>query len=171
MAVNTLGISLSLLPFLMLYSKQHYAINNSDVGQFLIFKVAAGVIAGLMIYYFTKRIKYKNMLYSVAIMVISIPIVLLTVGSQSLLVMYFFVGGLIYTFYKVAVEGILMELSTNENRAIYAGISGAGNIIPILFPIVGGWLISVYGFTVFFVLFLLVVLSSLYFIWQLDCKK
>ncbi len=171
LVVNTLGISLSLLPFLMLYGKQHYTIDNSDVGQYLIFKVAAGVIAGLLIYYFAKRIRYKSMLYSVAIMALSIPMVLLTIGSQSIIVLYFFVGGLIYTFYKVAVEGILMELSTNKNRAIYAGISGAGNIIPVFFPIVGGWVISMYGFTVFFTLFLLIVFSSLYFIWQLACEK
>lgn len=171
LVVNTLGISLSLLPFLMLYGKQHYAIDSSDVGQYLIFKVSAGVIAGLMIYYFTKRIRYKNMLYSVPIMALSIPIVLLSIGNQSILVAYFFVGGLIYTFYKVAVEGILLELSTNENRAIYDGISGVGNIIPILFPILGGWLISIYGFTIFFGVFLLIVFSSFYFIWQLDCKK
>lgn len=165
LVVNTLGISLSLLPFLMLYGKQHYAIDNSDVGQYLIFKVSAGVIAGLVIYYFTKRIRYKNMLYSVPIMALSIPIVLLSIGNQSILVAYFFVGGLIYTFYKVAVEGILLELSTNENRAIYDGISGVGNIIPILFPILGGWLISIYGFTIFFGVFLLIVFSSFYFIW------
>lgn len=171
LVVNTLGISLSLLPFLMLYSKQEYGIGNSEVGKYLIFKVAAGVIAGLLIYYFAKRIKYKKMLYAVAAMAFMVPIILMLAGSESLIVGYFFIGGLIYTFYKVAIEGILLEVSTNENRAIYAGIYGAGNILPILFPILGGWMISIYGFNTFFMVFLLIILSSFYFIRKLICIK
>ena len=171
LVVNTLGISLSLLPFLMLYSKQQFAIGNSEVGQYLIYKVAAGVIAGLLIYYFSKKIKYKKLLYGVVIMALLVPLHLLILGKASNFVLYFFVGGLIYTFYKVAIEGILMEVSTNENRTVYAGISGAGNILPIVFPIVGGWLISSYGFTAFFAVFLFIISCSFYFIWQLKCEK
>ena len=169
--VNTLGISLTLLPFLMLYSKQHFNIDNSQVGQYLIFKVSAGVIAGLLVFYFSKRVKYKLMLYGIALMAFLVPIHLLSFGAQSAFAGYFFIGGLIFTFYKVAMEGILLEVSNNENRAIYAGLSGAGYIVPALFPIVGGWLIYSFGFTSFFTVFLLIILISFYFIWKLDCRK
>jgi len=169
--VNTLGISLSLLPFLMLYSKQHFDIGNDQVGQYLIFKVSAGVLSGLFIYYLAKRVKYKLMLYTIASIALLVPIHLVTYGTQWVFVGYFFIGGIIYTFYKVAMEGILLEVSNNENRAIYVGLSGAGNIIPALFPIVGGWLIATYGFNTFFTVFGLIILLSFYFIWRLDCKK
>ena len=169
--VNTLGISLSLLPFLMLYSKQHFDIGNDQVGQYLIFKVSAGVLSGLFIYYLAKRVKYKLMLYTIGSLALLVPIHLLTYGTQWVFVGYFFIGGIIYTFYKVAMEGILLEVSNNENRAIYAGLSGAGNIIPTLFPIAGGWLIGSYGFNAFFTVFGLIILTSFYFIWRLDCKK
>ncbi len=171
LVVNTLGISLSLLPFLMLYSKQIFDTQNSEVGQYLIFKVTAGVIAGLTIYFFAHKIKYKKLLFGIGILAILVPIHLLLFEWQSAFIAYFFIGGLIYTFYKVAIEGILLEVSTNENRAIYAGISGAGNILPILFPIIGGWIIGSYGLEWFFALFLLIITLSMYFIWQLDCKK
>jgi MFS family permease len=169
--VNTLGISLSLLPFLMLYSKQNFDIGNEQVGHYLIFKVSAGVLSGLFIYYLAKKVKYKLMLYSIASLAVLVPIHLLTFGTQWAFLGYFFIGGIIYTFYKVAMEGILLEVSTNENRAIYAGLSGAGNIIPTLFPIAGGWLISVYGFNAFFTVFGIIIFLSFYFIWRLDCKK
>jgi MFS family permease len=171
LVVNTLGVSLSLLPFLMLYSKQFFNTGNSDVGHYLIFKVSAGVIAGLSIYFFAHKVKYKKLLMSIAFLAILIPIHLLYFQWQPAFIIYFFAGGLIYTFYKIAIEGILLEVSSNENRAIYAGISGAGSIIPIIFPIVGGWIIGSFGFTWFFALFLLIITLSMYFIWQLDCKK
>ena len=169
--VNTLGISLTLLPFLMLYSKQHFSIDNEQVGQYLIFKVSAGVIAGLLVFYFSKKVKYKLMLYGIAFMAFLVPIHLLSFGVQSAFPVYFFIGGLIFTFYKVAMEGILLEVSNNENRAIYAGLSGAGHIIPALFPIMSGWLIYSFGFETFFVVFLFIILISFYFIWHLDCRK
>ena len=169
--VNTLGISLSLLPFLMLYSKQYFNIGNEQVGQYLIFKVSAGVLSGLLIYYLAKRVRYKLMLYAIASMALLVPIHLVSYGTQFVFAGYFFIGGVIYTFYKVAMEGILLEVSTNENRAIYAGLSGAGNIIPTIFPIAGGWLISVYGFTTFFIAFGSIILLSFYFIFRLNCKK
>lgn len=169
--VNTMGISLTLLPFLMLYSKEHFNIGNDQVGQYLIFKVSAGVIAGLLVFYFSKKVKYKLMLYAIALMALFVPIHLLAFGGQQAFAMYFFIGGLIFTFYKVAMEGILLEVSSNENRAIYAGLSGAGYIVPALFPIVGGWLIHSYGFVTFFATFIAIILLSFYFIWHLECKK
>lgn len=169
--VNTLGISLTLLPFLMLYSKQHFNIGNEAVGHYLIFKVSAGVLAGLLVFYFAKRIRYKFMLYGIALMAILVPLHVLGFGSQALFAGYFFIGGLIYTFYKVSMGGILLEVSNNENRAIYAGLSGAGNIVPALFPLAGGWLIHTYGFEAFFIVFMSIILLSFYLIWRLDCKK
>jgi MFS-type transporter involved in bile tolerance (Atg22 family) len=169
--VNTLGISLTLLPFLMLYSKENYNIGNTQVGQYLIYKVSAGVLAGLVVYYFSKRFKYKTLLYSIALMAILVPVHLMFMGNESIFPLYFFIGGLIFTFYKVAMEGILLEVSTNENRAIYAGLSGAGYIVPVVFPIAGGWLISSFGFTAFFFVFILIVLLSIIFTWRIDCRK
>ncbi|MEN8249587.1 MAG: MFS transporter [Bacteroidota bacterium] len=169
--VNTLGISLTLLPFLMLYSKQNFDAGNEQVGQYLIFKVSAGVIAGLLVFYFAKKVRYKYMLYFIATLALIVPVHLLMLGSQVSFPFYFFAGGLIYTFYKVAMEGIILEVSTNENRAIYAGLSGAGHIVPALFPIFGGWIIHSLGFTSFFIVFLGIIFLSTLFIWKLDCRK
>jgi MFS family permease len=169
--VNTLGISLTLLPFLTLYSKQYFNISNEQIGEYLIFKVTAAVLAGLLVYKFSKLIKYKHMLYGIAILVSLVPLHLLSFGSQQIYIIYFFIGGMVFTFYKVALEGILLEISTNENRAIYAGLAGAGHLLPALFPIIGGWIIYSFGFGPFFTVFILVILVSFYFIYHLDCKK
>lgn len=169
--VNTLGVSLALMPFLILYAKEMYSISNSDVGTFLILKVLAGVISGTFLFYFSKRIKYTPLLYATSFIALLIPFTLLISSNPAMLGLYFFIGGVMYTFYKVAIEGVLLEISDHKNRTIYIGMVGAGNILPAIFPIFGGWLIPNYGFSYFFLLFSIIILFSIYFIKCLKCKK
>jgi len=69
------------------------------------------------------------------------------------------------------MEGVLLEVSSNQNRALYAGLAGAGNLVPALFPIGAGWLIGHYGFTPFFVIYLATILLAVWLIYRFDCKK
>jgi MFS family permease len=69
------------------------------------------------------------------------------------------------------MNGVLLEVSGQENRAIYAGFAGAGNILPALFPILGGVVIEYLGFSAFFGLYAMIVLSALFFIYKIDCRK
>jgi len=171
LVVNTLGVSLALMPFLILYAKEMFQIDNGIVGTFLVVKVIAGVISGTLLFYYAKRIKYTFLLYATTLLALVIPTSLLFFSSLVLLGFYFLLGGVIYTFYKVAIEGVLLEISDHKNRTIYIGMVGAGNILPALFPIVGGWLITQFGFTSFFILFSIIMISSIYFIRSLKCKN
>ena len=75
------------------------------------------------------------------------------------------------TVNKNSVQLVLLEISDNENRALYTGIAGAGNIIPAIFPVLGGWLIEQTGYRLLIVLYVILILVSLIFIYKLDCKK
>jgi MFS family permease len=68
------------------------------------------------------------------------------------------------------MNGVLLEISGNTNRALYTGIAGAGNILPAVFPLAGGWIIKHFGFLPFFSLFMIVILASLFFIYKMDFK-
>lgn len=80
-------------------------------------------------------------------------------------------GGMAFSLFTITMNGLLLEVSTNENRALYTGFAGAGNILPALVPIAGGGIISLFGFSAFFVMYLVLILSSLFFIYKIDCKK
>ncbi len=71
--------------------------------------------------------------------------------------------------YKISISGVLLEISTNENRATYAGISGAGNILSTIFPLFAGVLISYIGYTFVFLGVTLIVLLSYTFVVKLNC--
>ena len=169
--INSLGISLSLLPFLLLYSKENYAIGNEQVGHYLLFKVLAGVVAGSILFYYAKKIRYNKLLYAIATLSITIPLAVMLIGKDSIFGAYFFAGGIMYTFYKVAMEGILLEVSTNQNRTLYVGLSGAGRLLPAVFPIIAGTIIEGFGFHAFFVIFIIIISFSFYFIPRLNCQK
>ena len=69
------------------------------------------------------------------------------------------------------MNGVLLEVSGNSNRALYTGLAGAGNVLPALFPLLAGWVIGNYGFTSFFILFLLVISIAFFFIYRLRCMR
>ena len=73
--------------------------------------------------------------------------------------------------YSISMNGVLLEISGTENRTLYTGIAGTGNIIPALFPLLGGWIIERAGFQLFFILFMFIILLSLFFIYKLNCRK
>lgn len=169
--INTQGIAIGFLPFVILYAKEVYATESSDTGFFLISKVLGSVAVSMLVFAFRKRVRYRYLLYSNVFLALIMPLLIILPGGRPSFFPVFIIGGVVYAMYSIAMNGVLLEVSGNDNRALYAGFAGAGNIIPALFPIVGGWLISQFGFTVFFGLFMVIVLLSLFFVYRLNCRK
>ena len=169
--INTQGISIVLMPFLILYAKKIFAAGSQDIGNFLILKVIGGVLIGSLIFYYSRRIKYRHMLYITSIIAILIPLSILMMPGSMLFPYIFLFGGVVFTIHRISMSGILLEITTNENRALYTGLSGAGAIFPVIFPFIGGWIITEFGFNLFFVLFIAVIFLSFYFIHKINCKK
>jgi len=169
--INTQGIMLSFLPFVMLYAKETLNTQSNATGNFLLFKIIGVVTVSMLVFFVAKRIKYNPLLYLNVILSVTIIITTLFIHDEHTLKYIFILGGVIYSLYSITMNGLLLEVSGNENRALYTGFAGAGNILPALFPLAGGWIIDYWGFTVFFILFLLIVSSSVFFIRKIDCKK
>ncbi len=168
--VNTQGIAVSFLPFVILYSKQ-FLTGNTDVGNFLLFKVIGAVSAGILISLLIKKIKYRFLLYLGVIVSLSIVFIIIMFHNSYAFYTVFVLGGIIASIYSITMNGVLLEVSSKDNRALYTGISGAGYILPAIFPILGGFIIKEFNFTTFFLLYAIIVLSSLFFIRKIDCKK
>ena len=168
--INTQGIAIAFLPFITLYAKQNFDFQSLQTGNFLLFKVIGSVITGLLLFALKGKFKYRKLLLmNVFLSVLLVSLILALPGSPPFYLM-FFIGGVIFATYSITMNGVLLEVSDTENRALYTGITGAGNILPAIFPLAGGWLITQFGFTSFFVLFVIIILLSLYFIFNLKCK-
>ena len=127
--------------------------------------------AGLFLYKYSSRFLYRNLLkFSISLAGLLPLISLIFSHSSSLYQLIFILSGIFVTVFKVAIEGVLLEISTNENRTVYAGISGAGNILTTLFPLFAGVLISIVGYHVLFIAVSLIIFLSYIFVTRLRCK-
>ncbi len=169
--INTQGIALSFLPFVMFYAKETLNAQSGDTGTFLLYKVIGVVTVSLLVFFVASRIKYNFLLYLNATLSLLLVLTTLFISDEHTLRYIFVMGGVIFSLYNITMNGLLLEISGKGNRAIYTGFAGAGNILPAIFPLAGGWIIGHFGFPVFFVLFLLVVSTSFLFIRKIDCKK
>ncbi|MBN2631953.1 MAG: hypothetical protein JXR66_00245 [Bacteroidales bacterium] len=169
--INTQGIIVSFLPFVMLYAKETYFTQSSDTGNFLLYKVIGIVAVSMVVLLASTKIKYNFLLYLNVFLSVILILATLYINNESLLVLIFILGGLVITLYNITMNGLLLEVSDRSNRALYTGFSGAGHILPTLFPLTGSWIINSWGFRPFFMLFIAIILSSLFFIRKINCDK
>jgi MFS family permease len=84
------------------------------------------------------------------------------------LVLFFFVGAVV-SARTVSRDAVTVELSTEENRVLYAGIIGTLNLSIVVVPILLGSLIAALGYPVVFVAASGAALLSLFFLRRLEC--
>jgi len=169
---NTLGLNYAILPFILLLGQSNAGLSNDFVSKLLLTKMSGLIIAGIFIFFFSKKIKYDTILkISLSLGLVFPLIAWIFQDTQTAYYLTFFIGGLYGSLFLVSSNGILLEISKVNNRSIYAGISGAGNILPTLIPLLAGLIISSLGFNAFFIAVLVITVSSAYFIYKLNCLK
>ena len=172
LTINTLGIGISMLPFVISFLKQTHGLDGNDVGNLLIFKTVGLIIAGVSLFLFSKKFKYRHILFSAFGLSFTMLILVIFFSKHFFVFpMIFLMGGMFFSLFSISKSGILLEISNNQNRPLYAGMAGAGSILITLFPTIGGILIEQIGFQYVFGITLLILITSLYFIRKLNCKK
>ena len=169
--INTQGIIISFLPFVVLYAKGLFSTQSSDTGNFLLFKVIGIVTVSLAVFFVAGRIKYNLLLYFNVALSVTMIIATMLIEDQHTIKYIFVFGGVTYSLYSITMNGLLLEVSGRENRALYTGFAGAGYILPAIFPLSGGWIIDKAGYPTFFILVILIMLTSIFFIRKINCKK
>lgn len=169
--INTQGIAISFLPFVILYAKETFQTQSNDTGTFLIFKVIGIVFVSVLVLLGAKKLKYNVLLYSNVILSIALASMALFIQDVGMIKYIFIMGGVVYSLYTMSMSGLLLEVSGTENRALYTGFAGAGNILPAIFPLIGGSIINQFGYSAFFILFMIVILMTTFFIFKINCRK
>jgi len=169
--INTQGIAVSFMPFIVLYAKNFFNVQTSEAGLFLVFKIIGVVLVSAFVLITSRKVKYNYMLYFNTFLSVSIAVIAIFINDAHLFKYMFIFGGVIYSLYSITMNGVLLEVSGHENRALYAGFAGAGNILPAVFPLVAGWIIDTFGYRIFFSIFIVIILSSIFFIKKINCKK
>jgi len=169
--INTQGVVISFLPFLMLYAKEVFKTQSNDTAMFLVFKVVGIVLVSFLILLSANKIKYKWLLYGNVFLSLTMAVGTILINDAVQIKYIFILGGIVYSIFSITMNGVLLEVSGKENRAIYTGFSGAGNVIPAIFPLMAGYLIKTFGFQNFFLLYIVIIFFSIFFLYKLNCKK
>lgn len=169
--INSQGIVISIIPFVMLYAKENFHTQASDTGIFLLFKVIGVVTMSLLILVLNKKIKYNALLYTNVFLSIFLALLVIIIPDVAVLKWVFILGGFTVSLYMITLNGVLLEISGNENRALYAGFAGAGNIVPTVFPLASSGIINQFGYTALFSVFIIIISISAFFIFKMKCIK
>lgn len=169
--INSLGLGLSILPFFILFAKDNFGLTYKVIGNFLLLRTIGMLLAGLFLYKYSKQFQYKNLLRFSLILSTLLPLISLVLIEFPFYYQFIFIfSGIFFAVYRVAINGVLLEISTNDNRAIYAGISGAGNIMTTIFPLFAGWLIAILGYGIVYLFVSIGIAISFIFVNKLQCK-
>ena len=157
---------------MILLAKENFDLSYKLIGNFLLFRIIGMLLASTIFYKLSSRINYKMLLIIALFIGSTIPVLALLFSSNPLFYQCIFIlSGIFVSLFKISNNGILLEISTNENRTMYAGISGAGKIFSTIFPLIAGTLIFYIGFTPVFIFVSVIMLFSYYFVNKLNCGK
>lgn len=168
--INSMGLGISILPFLILYAKDNFEFSFTLIGNLLLFRTIGMLTASLIFYKISSKINYRKLLSYNLFLGAALPIIALLLQDHPTFYQYLFIlSGMFVAMYRIGDAGVLMEISTNENRVLYTGISGAGTILTTIFPLIAGSLITTLGYHAVFIGISVMVLVSFFFVRKLDC--
>jgi len=169
---NLIGFAIVLIPFFIVLLKDEAHINKSLIGNFLLLLIIGMIISNYGWHKIVKKSAFKGVMkFAIFIFSLLPPIALIFAYylPVELFVVVFLLTGTAISGYKIAVEGILLEITTESNRALYSGIFGAFNITISIFPLLIGILVMSLGYVSIFLAVSLLSFTALLFVNKLEC--
>lgn len=169
---NLTGFALTSVPFYIAMAKDRFGLGGESIGNFLLTQILGMLLSNLIWSRLVNRGGFRAVLFATAGLGVALPLLALGVvfwGSGTYYYAVFFVSGMMLSARKIAFDGALLEISTEENRTLYQGIQGAFNITVAIFPLLGGALITGFGFVPTFLLVSFCLILAFPVIGKLNC--
>ena len=170
--VNLTSIGITIIPFYMAYAKSVFGLSTNQVGNYLFLLFLGMIISTPLWNWVANRFRYKGIALGCILIGGLLPMVALFV-SRSGMAAYkwiFFLAGLSISAAKIYYQGILLEITTNDNRAIFTGIIGTLSLTTAFFPLAAGALIGQFGFKAIFILVSPLTISAYFFLRRIRCR-
>ncbi|MBN1302149.1 MAG: MFS transporter [Melioribacteraceae bacterium] len=169
---NLVGVSFTLIPFYMAFVKERFELTSSIIGNLLLIQITGMIISNFIWKRFLLKHSYKGMLKATILSVGLLPVVIYLFSlseSPGVFSSVFLINGAAVSAYLITLEGMLIEISTERNRALYAGIYGTLSISLAIFPVITGWLIGLIGFELIFIGYSFITLSGIFLHKRIIC--
>ncbi len=160
---NIMGAALALIPFFIGYAKASFSIDSTVLGYLLLIQIIGMFISSFIFPKIIKKKGFKGVLkYRIYIHFLLAIFAVFFVSIDFLygyLVLFFFIGFAL-SAKAVSEDAALIELTNSKNRVVYSALAGTLNIAIILFPLILGTFISLFGHALVFVISSLITLSA-----------
>lgn len=159
---NLTGFGLMLFPFYIGFAKHQFGLTKEEVGNYLLFQIFGSLLATALWGWLSKLKGYKGILSGCIFTSSLLPYYTIWAGHQNIswYLLVFFFSGFAISARSIAFEAVLLEITTDENRALYSGITGAANLTVAFIPLLSGLLIHSLGFIPVFALSPLMILAA-----------
>ena len=173
-AVNLGALGFTAIPLITARAHAAYDLMPAAVGSFVLVQVAGMLVANWVWSRTIRRGGFRLVLRAELILIaLLFPLSLLAAQYAPLWAytgIYFLVGSVL-SAHKLGVEAILVQISPNARRALYAGVFGAANLGTALMPPATGALARSVGFTAVFAGAALLALLALVPAGRIDCGE
>jgi len=161
--LNLSAFSQTTIPFYIAFAKNGFGLSGTEIGNYMILQIIGMIVATPLWYLISKKGGFKRVIRNCLILAAITPIYALVASNFGLTfyTLTFLFTGFSLSARKIAVEGLLIEITKDDNRALYSGISGAFSIVSAVFPILSGIFISILGYNIIFVAVALLILTGL----------
>ncbi len=165
--VNSEGLFLSIIPFFTTLAISKFALSSKLIVTLFSWKIIGFLISSSFLFW-VKDFDYLQILWLNILLSIAVPLlILLFSGKMFIYALAFFLVGVFQSIYRISYEGILIEISTHRNRAMYASVLGSSNISTFVIPLISGGLIQSFGYRLTFILSAILLSFSVFFIVKL----
>ncbi len=163
--VNLTGFGLTLMPFYITYASHHYGLSGQQVGNYLMVQIGGMFLSSFFWGRLVNRYGFSAITRGCIVCGTLLPLLVLTLSGVPLPIFLtvFFLMGVAVSARRIAFEGLLIEITTDANRALHNGIIGTMSLTTALFPLLAGGLILWVGYPPVFIA-VAVLVGSAWFI-------
>ncbi len=161
---NLTSISLMLLPFYMVYAKETFHIDNSYIGQYLLFQISGTILSNFFWGKINRRWGSKVIVQLCILIGALTPVFAILFGyfGPNVYSIIFLMIGFLISGRKIGFDPYLLEIAPEESRTTYIGVNGTFNLFIVISPLLGGFIIQLFNFDITFVMVSIVMLLTSY---------
>jgi MFS family permease len=169
---NLVGLTITITPFYIAYAKKIFIFNNELISTFILYQIIGMIVSNILWHKLLQSIGFKGMMKISIVLYSLIPVIAMILSSLDSIKIFslvFFLVGVAISANKIAIEGAILEISSDTNRVLFTGIFGSLNLVSVVFPLLISIIITRFSYGTVFSIFPFITLTSYHFVKKMDC--
>jgi MFS family permease len=169
---NLAALGFTSIPLLTALAHGRYELTATAVGTFVLVQIAGMLLSSPVWNRVIRAGGYRLVLGAELVLLATVFPLALVLSATAPLTVYagvFLLSGAVMSAHKIGLEGALVQISPDGERALYAGLFGAANLGAAVLPLMAGGAVAWLGFTPVLVAAAVVALVALVPLRTLSC--